>query len=485
MTPAPGVYLTTREGQPSGGVPTSVDVGFMVGVTEKGTLAPQLSTSFSEWQTKHGARNVNTQTAYDSAEFYFKSGGSRLYTSRVVGASAAIATIAVLDGAAATVFTANAKGPGAYGNDLNVVVRTNSQDAAIPVGSYRLRVQTDAAVVLEESPDLLDKAAGLVWAQSSSQYIDLVDGASANDPAAATYSLAGGNDDIAGINDARWLVALDQIPNTLGPGQVFAPGRTTSTGHGQLDAHALATNRIAVKDAADTAVVATLTAQPAASRSRVGGVFAPWVNVSGVTVGTVRKIPPSAIVAAKCAYNDGIGISPNQPAAGDYGKLGQVLSLAQPAWTAAERATLNAAGVNVIVNLYGDHMIFGWRTTAEPVTDSKWVNLGNSRLKMAVAAIAEKVGLQFVFRQIDGQGRLFSEFQGSLVGEACMPFFLLGSLYGDTPEQAFSVDVGPSVNTPATIAANELRAVITLRMSPYGETVTIELVKLLTTEAVS
>jgi hypothetical protein len=56
-------------------------------------------------------------------------------------------------------------------------------------------------------------------------------------------------------------------------------------------------------------------------------------------------------------------------------------------------------------------------------------------------------------------------------------YYNAGSLYGETPDDAFSVDVGESVNTPSTLAAGELRAVITMRMSPFAERVVIEIVK--------
>jgi hypothetical protein len=62
--------------------------------------------------------------------------------------------------------------------------------------------------------------------------------------------------------------------------------------------------------------------------------------------------------------------------------------------------------------------------------------------------------------------------------------FLAGSLFGEVPDDAFFVDVGPTVNTNATIQNNELNAVITVRMSPFGEEINIEIVKLLLTQEI-
>lgn len=487
--PRPGVNIITRESQPPSNVPTDVGVGFLVGVTEKGPLIPVPVYNMTDYEATYGTRQSYAITAYDSAEFFFKEGGYKLYVARVVGPAAATAQINLTDNVAAVTLVAKAKGPGDYGNDLNVVVRTNAQDASIPAGYWRARVQTDAAVILEESYDLLDDQAGILWGNTVSKYIVFTDGASALDPAAATYSLAGGVLDSASIVDAQWQAALDRITPDMGPGQVFAPGRVTTAGQLQLANHALANNRIAILDAPDTAVVATLTALPAAlidtsgKRSRFSGMFGPWLYVPGLTVGTQRLVPPSALVAGVMARNDSQGMSPNEPAAGSRGVFRTVLDVSQ-SWDGTSRQTLNAGGVNVIRNTFGTRKIYGYRTTADPTSDSRWINLGNSRLHRAIGAEANAVGERFVFRQIDGQFRMINEFGAALIGEACMPFYLAGSLYGDTPDDAFKVDVGPSINTPSTISNNELHAVITARMSPFGEEVDIDIVKLLITEEV-
>lgn len=489
----PGINITTRESAPTTSIPTDTGVGFMVGVTEKGPLAPVAVHNMTEYEATYGLRVSFAITTYDSAETFFKEGGYTLYVGRVVGPAAAVATVSVTDVGALATLTANAKGPGAYGNDLNVVIRTNAQDATIPVGSWRARIQTDAAVVLEESYDLLDDAAGVYWSQTVSKWVTFVDAAaSANDPnAGATFALAGGADDTAGITDTQWLAGIARFTADFGPGQVFAPGRVTAAGQIQLANHALTFNRIALLDGPDTPTVATLTALPAAiidssvKRSRYSGLFAPWIRIPGLTVGTVRTIPPSAAVAGLIARNDAPGFTQNQPSAGEKGIFMTAIALSQPSWTDAERQTMNSAGVNVIRDMFGVRKVYGYRTVADPVNDSRWINLSNSRLHRAVAALANAVGERYIFRQIDGEGRLINEFGGVLIGEVCLPFYNAGALYGATPGEAFKVDVGPSVNTAATIANNELHAVIQLRMSPFGEEIDIEIVKLLVTETIA
>jgi hypothetical protein len=177
------------------------------------------------------------------------------------------------------------------------------------------------------------------------------------------------------------------------------------------------------------------------------------------------------------------GHTANEPAAGDNGVLRTALDLTQ-VYSDGDRQDLNAAGINVVRAVFGPIKVYGWRTTANPTTDPRWVNLGNSLMHRQIVALGAAVGEGFVFRQIDGQGHLLSEFNGALVGSVCLPMFLAGALYGATPQDAFKVDTGDSVNTPDTIANNELHAVISVKMSPFAEEVDIEIVKYLVTETI-
>jgi phage tail sheath protein FI len=62
--------------------------------------------------------------------------------------------------------------------------------------------------------------------------------------------------------------------------------------------------------------------------------------------------------------------------------------------------------------------------------------------------------------------------------------FLAGALYGATPADAFFVETGPAVNAPATIAAGELRAQVSMRVSPSAEVVRIDVVKIPVTQSI-
>lgn len=282
--------------------------------------------------------------------------------------------------------------------------------------------------------------------------------------------------------------ALALFVRDLGPGQVSAPGRTTATAQLIVAARAVLTNRIEIIDVEDTGVEADLitASDPAGitvAERRAVGLFAPWIDIPPAAAGGGnRRIPPSGIVAAAMARNDARGHSPNEPSAGELGVSDFAVGVSQT-FDDDTRNTLNQNGVNVIRMLNGAVRIYGYRTLADPVTDENWLLLSNARLFMAIQAECDSVAERFVFRQIDGQGRVISEFGGALTG-VLLPYWQRGSLYGLTPGEAFRIDVSSNVNTPETIANGELNAKVYLRTSPFAEEVKLDINKTKITEAV-
>jgi hypothetical protein len=88
------------------------------------------------------------------------------------------------------------------------------------------------------------------------------------------------------------------------------------------------------------------------------------------------------------------------------------------------------------------------------------------------AAISES----FVFAEIDGKGLVFSQLAGALSAQ-CQAYFLRKSLYGVSSADAFQVNTGSTINTPATIAAGQANALVNVRLSPFAEFVNIFVTK--------
>lgn len=483
MSVRPGVNVTLRSTPPARSAPTDTGVAFMVGTSDLGPAnKPTAIRSVADFERVFGLRQ-SYSVLYDSVDIFFREGGSLVYVSRVVGPAAVIASKTLLDAGAGVSLNVKAIGPGATPNGYKVGVRAGTGG-----GTYVIFVQDANSVEVEASPDLADQASAVLWS-ASSNYIRITLGATALNPAVvAAAVLTGGTDDRASITDTQRQTALDAITADYGPGQIMEPGNTTDTAHARLINHvnAIGGRRVALLDAPDTFTVATL--QTSAVNARVGaqkfaGMWAPWDIYPGITPGTTRSVPPSARIAGNIARNDASGFGPADPAAGDIGQSFYASDLSQPAWTDAQRATLNTSGINVSRVMFGGIRTYGWRSLANPITEQLWLSFGHARLYMAIAARGAVIGEAFEFDTIDGQGRTIGAWKSALQG-LLLDYYTRGDLYGSTPEEAFAVDTGAQVNTPTTLANNELHAVLSVKMSPFAEMVQIEVVKRAITEVI-
>lgn len=474
----PGQDVILRETLPPRSAPDDTGVWYVVGLTEKGPIDPELVTSMLEFENIYGEEQ-SYSVLHPSVDIAFREGVARVYVARVVGPAAVNATLNLMDAVAAVALTVTAKNPGEYGNDLRVQVTVTGTD-------FTLIVSHVDDGVLETSPLLADSAAAVAWGTDTSNYINVTDGPSAADPAVvAATPLAGGADDRASVTDTEWTAALARFSAELGPGQVSMPGRTTTAAHLALLDHAQTARRTAYLDAPDTAVVATLTAAADALRgtsARFGGLFAPWAVVRGTLPGTTRVVPYSAIAAGITARNDR-QFTANVAPAGVNGQSTTALDVTEE-FTDDERTTLNDAGIIVARPIYGGIRTYGFRSLVDPDADPNWVQLTGSRLYMEVAAEGSGIAENYVFAQFDGKGHKLSEYGGDLVG-MLLGFYNEGALFGETADEAFRVDVGPQVNPVSELAEGRVRAIITMRMSPFGEHVVLEIVKARTEEVLS
>jgi hypothetical protein len=197
-------------------------------------------------------------------------------------------------------------------------------------------------------------------------------------------------------------------------------------------------------------------------------------------------------MAAVLAGRDALTGNPNEPAAGDNGAIPWILGVKYNR-TAAELDTLTNAGVNVLYDRYGDGnpVVFGNRTLTDPSSNTLYLLASNVRLDMLVRFKAQLLADRFVFRQIDGKGQLAARLNGQLT--AMLNGLAVGALYaltdlvtGEQVDPGFIVDTStgnaPAINTPATIAAGQLRARIGVRRSPAAEWVYVDVATYPTTQ---
>jgi hypothetical protein len=472
----PGVSVITRDAPPSSGPPIATGTAFVVGTADRGPANTwERIESMSDFERTFGSRQSYSYL-YDALDTFFREGGGSAYVSRAVGPAAADSSVNLLDAGDSPTLLASASGPGASGNDLRIDVSTVG-------GVTTLTVKSASTGDTLETFSTSGGKDGLLG-YTGFRYITLTDaheglGVPKNVTAAA---LTGGSDDLV---NADYSAALAAFPATLGPGQVLAPGLTDATVHEALLLHASTHNRVALLDVPNTDDLGTL--EDAADTARdtglgsYGAMFGPWARIPGSAPNTQRFVPYSAVQAGLEARRDRVA-SQNIPAAGRSYPLQYVMALAYE-FSDDDRTELIEYGVNLAHTVGGLRETYGYRSLADPDTDPNWVQFNYARLRMAITASAEDIGETFLFSQIDGKGLKLSEF-GSAIAGLLLDFYVLGSLYGDTPAEAFRVDVGSSVNTAETIEAGELHAVAGVRMSPHAEMVVIEFVKTPITQAV-
>jgi len=458
----------------------STSNGFLVGVCEKGpTDEPIKAISLADAVDKIGDRVSANPFLFDALDCAFREGASVVYVGRAVGASADIADAEALDAASKKTLRFLAKSPGEWGNGLKAKI-------TLAGGKVTIVVELDGSTV-ETSPALDTNAEVVEWAKGS-QYLDVVDvsaGEEAGDAKTQTLTLEGGKDDIAGVSTAQIEAALKVLTKDLGPGQVAAPGFTSEAIHKALLAHCASNNRRALLDDPIETSAAELISHATALRgpnARYGSLYGSWAIVPGVSLGTTRKVPYSGIQLGLIARSEAEGNNPNRAAAGPRGKSKYATGLVTT-FTDAEREELDAAGVIASILVRGIVTTYGNVSLVNQTTEPNWTSFSASRLVMAVAALAGQVLESYDFEQIDGHGYVFKQLQGDLSGAACMPFFLANALYGTTPEEAFFVNTGPDINTPASIAAEEIKAQIGIRVSPTASFLEVEIVKVPTTES--
>lgn len=475
--PRPGTDVIIVDDAAGGGAVLDTGQAFFVGSSQRGPVGASLVRSSRDYEARYGPRTGGS-LLYDAVSTYFAEGGGVLYVSRAVGTGALASTVAFGS------MTATAASPGVWGDDLTVAAAAPASLAERLRGASPLLAGDPIVItvayqgtVLERSYTVATADEAVTWAQEYSNLVSLAKGADNVVPDAGVSAELTGGANGAAVGTSDIQAALDLCDHALGPGQVCAPGLTSSAVHEALLDHADSRQRVALLDLPDSAdplvLGAAVQALYGTDGVRFSAAFAPWAQYPGPAGSTVT-VPYSALEAALIAVTDKATGNPNQPAAGSNGVSRYATGLSQ-AFSDTDREALNDAGVAMAKVVYGDVRTYGYRTAAGPA-DTNWLWFGNSRVVMAVAHEANAAAENYVLRQIDGRRQLFAALETDLRG-VCLRYFTAGALYGETPEEAFAVDTGEQVNTTDTIKRGEVHAVIRLKVSPAAEWVVVQIVK--------
>lgn len=485
MSPAASTEVVLVDTPATRSAPTATDGAFWVGFTQKGPATEAIEvTSLDDFEDTYGTEE-SFAPLWFYAKMFFRFGGTRLTIGRVQGDAAAVATGNLFDQAGSTnpgdiALAVTSVDKSEWANGLNVTVTVAGSDFTITVTH-----DTDTSVS-ESSGTLADRAAAVTWA-ATSEYIRLALGASNEDPRAQAASLTSGTDDHGAADEDNWTAARALFEaEKFGPGQVAAPGRTTDAAHLALFAHAAGFNRFALADAPDTATVATLTAAAdaidAGGDGRYGSLWAPWLLVNSDTPGSTRTIPPSVVMSAMLSRADARGTPRSQPPAGDPDGIinTPVTGLSQDPWDSGDRDDLEDAGVSIF--LIDNQQVAAWSNrTVDQSGDPRWESASPMRVLMAMIARFRVIGKRYEHKRLDGKRHKIVEFGNELTA-VCKDHYDADDLFGDTPREAYTVDVGPSVNTTTTIQDKRLLASIEVHNTDTVNNVRIELNRRLLTE---
>lgn len=466
MAYRPGVGFTESTAPATRGVPTDISTAFVVGVTQRGPIDSAVAlSSIGDYVRYYGDR-ITTGPVYDALDVFFREGGTRAYVGRVVGPTAAAATVNV-PGSSGTSIVATAKAPGTWYNGLTVKAVSAS-------GGYRLEIYSGSTLLASSATLALNSDAPTFI----NNYIAFTAGGGSTTPTtgSTTYALTGGTDGST-ITQTQKNTALALFTKSYGPGKVLAPGDTAAAMHAAMSVHAEANNRLAYVDLPDTPTVGTITSAAAtnsalADADRVaqfaGSVVVPY------TGGVTRTVSLAAAAAGLEARKNRIG-NVGAVAAFDAFPFSYVSSFSQN-FSDADVETLVLAGVNVGKNEYGLLELFGYTTALPRTNDTYWM-LNAANIRMAIRARGERICHSFLGQVISNQTTSLGALEGALKG-MLLEFFNDGNLFSETntPSEAFQVIVDASNNPTEQLALGNVNASLNVRIAPYVEFVNIDLV---------
>lgn len=469
----PGVTVTTATRTGPSAFPTAPSGQvFMAGMAERGsTTAPVLIRGLADFQARFGNR-VAYSHLYDNIATFFEEGGSQAYVIRVVGPAATTGSVTADDRqyVPEETITWTAKDAGAWSSNLTITVNDLTSTTEFVVALNGSTVERFTATTVEEVIEAFADSNYVVATSEGSLGV-----APDNMPAEDTYTLTAGSDDRSNVTATHYGNALSLFDYNLGDGAVAIPG-VGSTVHTALITHAAVNNRIALLSLGETASVASLKTAADGLNTEYAGLFAPWVQIS--TPSGSRYTSPEGYVAA-VRNRAHVETGPWRAAAGEIAVARSVIGL-KAEYNRAVGDELDAAKVNAIRVINNTVRLYGWRSLSDDTANYALLN-GRDFLNRLVVESERRLE-QYVFQTVDGRGQLLSTIGGTLVG-ILEPIRAAGGVFerfdvnGEPIDPGYLVETGSTVNTLENLANNEVKARISVRISPSAALISVTIVK--------
>lgn len=490
----PGIYtsefLTANTGESAGGGSDAIFIG---GHYRGPTTEMAYLTSWGQFVSIYGgfppAGTAATELPYAVYNF-FSNGGRACWVQRIVGTGATAATVTLNDRAGSPLPTlvVTAKSVGTWGANLRVSI----VDRDAPNGRFDLLVYeggtTDAFLVerwLDVSMVTTDSryVVNVINSKTSgSAYITVSNSNSAtvapnNTPAvAAGTALTGGNaGTAAGATEytAAVTAGTSLMDRLEGSYILNLPGFSTaaSVNAALTYAEGRGTFFVVIDPPAANDVATVVTYVGTLTKSSYGALYYPYIQVPDAVAaasGAVRNCPPGAFVCGKITETDvsrGVWKAP----AGVSTTINNVVAL-ERTLTATELDTLNESQINAIRVLPGvGTVVFGARTL-KSLTADKYVNVRRT-LNYIKANLSDLT--QFaIFENNDHV--LWTQLAG--VTERFLGGMLAaGGLKGASADEAFYVKCDGELNTPAVVAAGEVKLEVGVALQRPAEFIVIRI----------
>lgn len=497
----PGVVISTavRTGPSSATVRESSQL-FVVGLAEKGPADEAvLVQSIAEFENIFGGYRA-TSYLHPTVETFFEEGGTQVYVCRVVGPGATTGTLGLEDADEDVVLTINANGPGAWSENIAVVVTHPT------LTTFAVEIKYDGETVYNTgSVSSVAQAAGRINLSAvASRYVvaEAAAGATSIPVTLSATDLSAGTEDYANIEDSVFVAGLGVFNDSLGAGAVAIPDvetatrltsggpvtdydgtlKATNTASAALVAHAQANNRIAILHCgvADTAAFAIAKADEikAGTDGEQAAIYYPWVTVPTSTPGVVRLIPPDGYVAAKraLAHNQG---GAHVPAAGLISNSRFVSGTATDI-NKTVGDELDAEHVNAIRIIQNSVRIYGARSLSVDTENFRYIT--TQEIINHVVVESQRSLEDLVFGVIDGRDTIFSAITSRLIA-ILAPLREQGALFqafdanGKKVDNGYTVRCDSALNPVTQLAGGTVKAKVGIRTSTVGDKIEVDIIK--------
>jgi phage tail sheath protein FI len=481
---------------------------FVVGLAERGPVGEAVPVqSLTEFESIFGGY-VAHSFLHPTVETFFEEGGTQVYVSRAVGATATVGELVLENEDEDELVVIKAAGPGSWSLEVSVEV--------VPVdlgaGLFTVVIRYDGDIIYTtgtvSSPA---QAVGRINSSSvASRYVVAELGESAGVPLVSQAlaeiedtALSAGSEDLDGVDDAVLISALSVFNDSLGAGAVAIPDGETATYldsiggpatdydgtlksdfevSAALIAHANANNRIAilhcgVADTADNAIDKSDDLKVLEGLEHAA-IYFPWVTVPTSTNGLSRTIPPDGYVAAKRAQAHNQG-GAHIPAAGLISNSRFVSGTALDI-NKTVGDSLDSKNINAIRIIQNSVRVYGARSLSIDTENFRYIT--TQEIINHVVVESQRTLEDLVFGVIDGRDTIFSAITSRLIA-ILAPLREQGALFqafdanGKKVDNGYTVRCDSALNPVTQLAGGTVKAKVGVRTSSVGDKIEVDIIK--------